>query len=209
MISLPKLPYSYDALEPVISKETMELHFEKHHIGYVNNLNNLIEETELEKETDPFFILENLFKLTPEKFIPAKNNLGGHLNHNFFWKIMRPNNSKGKNNPSLFFVSEIKKIWGSFEEFENAFKEKAISLFGSGWTWCVYNRNSKKLELKNYSNQDTPYYDKMLPILGIDLWEHSYYNDYKNLKLRYIENWWNIINWEFVEKNYIEVLKNF
>lgn len=206
MISLPKLPYAYNALEPVISKEAMEIHFEKHHCGYVNNLNSAIQDTELEKETCVFSLLNNLFKLSSEKFIIAKNNLGGHLNHELFWKYMKIN-LKEKLTPSGYFISEIKKIWITFENFENDFKEKALSLFGSGWVWLIYNKNSKILEIKKYNNQDTPYYDKFIPILGIDLWEHSYYLDYKNLRLKYIESWWNIIAWDFVEKSYFDALK--
>ncbi|MEF9951012.1 MAG: superoxide dismutase [Clostridium sp.] len=195
---LPKLPYAYDALEPYIDKETMEIHHDKHHRAYVNNLN-----AALDKHPNLFSIpLETLLK-DPTK-IPSDirtaviNNGGGNYNHTLFWRIMTPNSKKL---PEKELLNAINRDFGSFDNFKKQFSEAALTKFGSGWAFLVSDENGK-LSIIQTSNQDTPLQQNLKPIILIDVWEHAYYLKYQNKRADYINNWWNVVNWD-------EALKNF
>jgi Fe-Mn family superoxide dismutase len=192
--SLPPLPYPYDALEPYIDKWTMELHHTKHHQAYVNNLNKAIEGTELAGKT-----LEELIGMASKVPAAVRNNGGGHWNHTFFWNIMKPN---GGGLPSGELADAINSTFGSFENFKKAFTDSALGRFGSGWAWLIMSNG--KLVVSSTPNQDNPLMDvaevKGIPILGIDVWEHAYYLKYQNRRNEYVENWWNVVNWDEVSR---------
>ena len=199
--SLPPLPYSYEALEPYIDKMTMEIHHTKHHQGYINNLNNALEKYSEFHNLELEDILKNLNQLPEEIRIAVRNNGGGHYNHTLFWEIMKPN---GGGEPKGKLKEEIKKTFGSFEEFKKLFSETAIKHFGSGWAWLVITPD-KKLKVYSLLNQDNPLMNGDIPIMGIDVWEHAYYLKYQNRRNEYVEAWWNVINWDKIEEN---LLKN-
>jgi Fe-Mn family superoxide dismutase len=200
---LPKLPYPYDALEPHIDARTMEIHYTKHHQGYVNNVNNAIKgKPDLEKKSVQDLIGD--LKSVPEDIRTAvRNNGGGHANHSLFWKIMGPNaggEPKGK------LADDIKSTFGSFDGFKEKFAAAAGGRFGSGWAWLVVNNG--KLEIVSTANQDNPLMGKAVagcegkPVLGLDVWEHAYYLKYQNRRPEYVKAWWNVVNWDAVAKNY-------
>jgi Fe-Mn family superoxide dismutase len=193
---LPSLTYSYDALEPYIDKATMEIHHTKHHQAYVNNLNKAIEGTELEGKS-----LEELFSMMSKLPAAVRNNGGGHWNHDLFWKLMTPGGSK---EPTGDLLNDISSTFGSFDEFKKKFTEAATGRFGSGWAWLV--KSDNKLIITSTPNQDNPLMDladvKGNPILGLDVWEHAYYLKYQNRRPEYIENWWNVVNWDVVADLY-------
>jgi superoxide dismutase, Fe-Mn family len=193
---LPALPYSYDALEPSIDKQTMEIHHTKHHGGYVSKLNAAIEGTDFVDKS-----LEDIMKSVSKYSGAVRNNGGGHFNHSLFWKIMK---SKGGGNPSGDLANAINSSFGSFELFKKQFSDAAATRFGSGWAWLIFSNG--KLEVTSTPNQDNPLMDvsekKGTPILGLDVWEHAYYLKYQNKRPEYVENWWNVINWDEVAKRY-------
>jgi Fe-Mn family superoxide dismutase len=193
---LPALSYPYDALEPYIDKATMEIHHTKHHQAYVNNLNKAIEGTELEGKT-----LDEMFSMMSKLPAAVRNNGGGHWNHDLFWKIMKPGGSK---QPEGKLADAINSAFGSFDDFKKKFSEAAISRFGSGWAWLVV--ADGKLVITSTPNQDNPLMDvadvKGTPILGLDVWEHAYYLKYQNRRPEYVENWWNVVNWDVVAEYY-------
>lgn len=193
---LPQLPYSYDALEPYIDKATMEIHHTKHHNAYVTNLNKAIEGTELEGKS-----LDELFKMMSKVSPAVRNNGGGHWNHSLFWTLMKQN---GGGVPSGKLADAIKSAFGSFDEFKAKFNNAAATRFGSGWAWLIVQNG--KLVVTSTPNQDNPLMDladeKGTPILGLDVWEHAYYLKYQNRRPEYIENWWNVVNWEKVAELY-------
>ena len=193
---LPALPYSYDALEPSIDKQTMEIHHTKHHGGYVSKLNAAIEGTDLVDKS-----LEDIMKSVSKYSGAVRNNGGGHFNHSLFWTIMK---SKGGGNPSGDLANAINSSFGSFEQFKKQFSDAAATRFGSGWAWLILSNG--KLEVTSTPNQDNPLMDvsekKGTPILGLDVWEHAYYLKYQNKRPEYVENWWNVINWDEVAKKY-------
>jgi Fe-Mn family superoxide dismutase len=196
---LPELGYAYDALEPNIDAKTMEIHHTKHHQGYTNNLNNAILGTDLEGKS----IEEILSNLDLEN-AAVRNNGGGFYNHSLFWKIMNPEN-KGRLSGEL--KTTIEKTFGSFENFKNEFAKAAATRFGSGWAWlCVY--KGGKLEICSTANQDNPLMPNSLckgtPILALDVWEHAYYLKFQNRRPDYIQAFFNIINWNEVEKRFTE-----
>ena len=191
---LPKLPYAYDALEPHIDAQTMEIHHSKHHNGYTNNLNNAIAGTEFEGKS-----IEEILKTC--KSNPAvRNNGGGFWNHSLFWEVMGPN---GGGQPSGELADAINSAFGSFDGFKDAFSKAAATRFGSGWAWlCV---NGGKLEVCSTANQDNPLMDEGCggtPILGLDVWEHAYYLKYQNRRPDYINAFFNVINWDKVAENF-------
>ncbi len=193
---LPKLPYAYDALEPHIDKQTMEIHHTKHHKTYVDKLNAALESTPDLKDKPVEELLKNL-NTVPEAIRTAvRNHGGGHYNHSLFWKMMAPN---AGGNPSGAVSEEINKKFGSFEKFKEAFANSAVGVFGSGWTWLVW--NGKEVEIVNTSNQDSPLSTGKTPLLGIDVWEHSYYLKVQNRRPEYVSNWWNVVNWNQVNEN--------
>lgn len=196
---LPKLPYAYDALEPYIDARTMEIHHSKHHNGYTTNLNNAIEGTDLEGK-DILDILENL----DMNNAAVRNNGGGFYNHDLFWKVMSPN---GGGEPTGDVAKAIDEAYGSYEGFKEAFSKAAATRFGSGWAWlCVH--EGGKVEICSTANQDNPYMPEIgcggKPILGLDVWEHAYYLNYQNRRPDYIKAFFNVINWEEVNKRYQE-----
>ncbi|MEM4719679.1 MAG: superoxide dismutase [Candidatus Pacearchaeota archaeon] len=195
---LPKLDYSYDSLEPYIDMRTMEIHHTKHHQAYVDKLNKALEKyPELQKESVENLI-KNLQKIPEDIRTTVRNNGGGHLNHSFFWKILK----KGTK-PSEKFLKEIKKNFESLEKFKEIFFNEGMNRFGSGWVWLVLNKE-KKLVVISTPNQDNPLIYGLIPIIGLDLWEHAYYLKYQNRRNEYIEAFWNVLNWEQVEKNLSE-----
>ncbi len=185
MFTLPDLPYGYDALEPFIDAETMHLHHDKHHASYIDNLNKLNVDN---------LSLEALLKSKDQKII---NNVGGHANHSFFWEIMSPKSGE----PSGKFLDDLNSTFGSLDKFEEAFTEKAMGVFGSGWAFLIMTPDGK-LSLKRHSFQNSPLMHGNNPILGIDVWEHAYYLKYKNMRVDYIKAWWNVVNWKKVEELY-------
>ena len=196
---LMPLPYSYDALEPYIDKETMIIHHTKHHQTYVDNLNKLIAKNPELSSKSLEELLTNLDTLPKSDKQGIINNAGGVYNHNFFWTIMAPNQD-GK--PVGELATAIDNTFGSFDNFKAKFKESATSRFGSGWAWLVSDKDGK-LSIISTANQDAPISLGLTPIIGIDVWEHAYYLKYKNKRADYIDNWWNVVNWNQANKNYI------
>ncbi|MEG0773030.1 superoxide dismutase [Clostridium sp.] len=195
---LPQLPYSYDALEPYIDTETMTIHHQKHHKAYVDNLNKALSNyPDLQGKTLEELLM-NLNTLPRDIREQVRNNGGGHYNHSFFWTIM----DKGKGGePKGKLKDDIIKSFGSFDNFKKEFKDEATKRFGSGWAWLVKGKDGK-LSITSTANQDSTIMVGITPILGIDVWEHAYYLKYKNERGSYIDAWWNVVNWDEIEKNY-------
>ena len=194
------LPYDFNALEPYIDARTMELHYTKHHNGYFDKFMAAIKDTELENLT-----MTEIFKHMNKHTAGVRNNGGGYFNHELFWDVMSPD---GGGNPTGDLAGAIDKSFGSFEEFKTVFANAAATRFGSGWAWlCVENG---KLEVCSTPNQDNPLMEGAgcngTPILGLDVWEHAYYLKYQNKRGEYIENWWNVVNWDSVGDRYIKAL---
>ena len=191
------LSYSYDALEPYIDARTMEIHHTKHHGGYTNKLNNAIEGTLLENQS-----IEEILKEISKHPTAVRNNGGGYYNHKLFWDIMSPD---GGGEPSGKLMDAIKKDFGSFDKFKEEFNQAAATRFGSGWAWLI-NQNGK-LVIASTPNQDNPLMDisevKGTPILGLDVWEHAYYLKYQNRRPEYIDAFWNVVDWNKVEKRFV------
>jgi superoxide dismutase, Fe-Mn family len=189
MYKLPDLTYDYDALEPYVDARTMEIHYGKHHQGYIDKLNAVLEKySNLEEKSvkDLLGDIDALDMTAPDK-IALRNNGGGYLNHKLFWEVMNPGANK---NEAL--VREIVETFGSLESFKEQFNTMAKNRFGSGWSWLVRNE-SGKLAIYSTANQDSPFMQGHTPILGLDVWEHAYYLRYQNRRGDYIENWWNVI----------------
>ena len=198
--TLPELGYSFDALEPFIDAKTMEIHHDKHHAGYVNKLNVALEGTGLEDKSVEE-LLSDLNSLPADKKQAIINNGGGHANHSFFWPILKKDiEMKGK------IVEAINSKFGSFEKFKEEFSNVAATRFGSGWAWLVVNEKGE-LEIMSTANQDSPISQGKKPVLGLDVWEHAYYLKYQNKRPDYIEAFFNVINWEKVEENFLGVEK--
>jgi len=196
--ALPDLPYAYNALEPVISKEIMELHHGKHHAAYIKNLNDALEKfPELFSKTAEELLID--LNAVPQEIRTAvKNNAGGHVNHSLFWQIMKPN---GGGQPSGKLLEEINKHFSSFEEFQNTFNDAGAKCFGSGWVWLVRTKEGK-LDVLSTANQDNPMSEGHFPVMGNDVWEHAYYLQYKNVRPDYLKAWWNVVNWQEVQKRF-------
>lgn len=186
---LPKLPYALDALEPHISKETLEYHYGKHHQTYVTNLNNLVKGTDLESKS-----LEEIIKSTDGGIF---NNAAQVWNHTFYWNCLAPNAGGA---PTGKVADAINKAFGSFEEFKKQFNDAAAKNFGSGWTWLVKKADGS-VAIVNTSNAATPISGADKPLLTVDVWEHAYYIDYRNARVKYLEEFWALVNWSFVEAN--------
>ncbi len=195
---LPKLPYGYDALEPYIDVETMHIHHEKHHNTYVTNLNAAIEKhPELGSKSIEELIAD--IDALPEDIRTAvRNNGGGHANHTFFWEIMAP---KAGGEPVGELKTAIDEAFGSFTDFKAKFKAAATTRFGSGWAWLVL--KDGKLEIISTPNQDSPLMEGLAPILGLDVWEHAYYLNYRNVRPDYVDAFWNVVNWDKVNELYL------
>jgi len=206
--TLPRLNYNYEDLEPYIDAKTMEIHYTKHHQTYIDNLNKAIAlhpEFENYKVED---LLASINSIPEDIRTIVRNHGGGHANHCLFWEILAPAQSPKTNNhlPKENLNSAIIKTFNSFEEFRNKFSDVAKSYFGSGWAWLVLDKNNN-LKIYSTPNQDSPYLTGDIPILGLDVWEHAYYLKYQNRRAEYVEAFWNIINWEKVEENFLKAQK--
>ena len=195
--SLPELGYTYDALEPHIDAKTMKIHHSKHHQTYIANLNAALEKYPELFEKSVEDLLINLEDIPESIRVAVRNGGGGHANHSLFWKIISPNKSK---NPEERLASAIDSDFGSFENFQKEFTEKATKQFGSGWGWLCQDKG-KKLVCTSTPNQDSPLSSGLTPLLGIDVWEHAYYLNYQNRRPDHIKAFWEIVNWEEVGKN--------
>ena len=196
MYTLIDLPYAFNALEPYIDSLTMEIHYTKHYAGYINNLNlALVDYPELQKKS-VLDLLINLNNIDEKVRTVIRNNAGGAYNHELFWQMMTPNSIK---KPIGNIAKEIDKYFGSFTSFKETFNNAAKSRFGSGWAWLCLNEKNDLIIIST-SNQDSPLTNNLKPILGLDVWEHAYYLKYQNRRVEYIDSWWNIVNWDFVEE---------
>jgi len=195
---LPPLPYAYNALEPYIDEETMHLHHDKHQAAYVNNLNAALEGVDVGNMT-PEDIIQNLNQIPEAKRQAVRNNGGGDVNHTMFWEVMGPN---GGGQPTGDIANAINRDFGSFEAMKDAVNKAGSSRFGSGWTWLVLGKDAK-LSVTSTPNQDNPLMEQAgYPLLGIDVWEHAYYLKYQNRRPEYLNAWWNVVNWDNVNKRY-------
>ena len=194
---LPELNYSYEALEPNIDKLTMETHHSKHHQAYIDNANKALEGHEKLQEMDVKELLSDLNQIPEEIRTALRNNAGGHYNHSLFWELMSPN---GGGNPKGELAEKIESDLGGFDKFKEDFKKAALGQFGSGWAWLVLNNG--KLEVVSTANQDNPVSQGKEPLLGIDVWEHAYYLKYTNKRADYIDQWWNVVDWDKVEEKF-------
>lgn len=195
--TLPKLPYKYNALEPVFDKKTMEIHHTKHHQAYINNLNAALE-AHPEWQNKPIEqLLASIAELPESLAMVVRNNGGGHANHSFFWTILKLG---GAAEPSGELLQAIVKHFGDFATFKNLFNTAATTRFGSGWAWLVVANG--ELELLSTANQDSPLMEGKTPLLGLDVWEHAYYLKYQNRRPEYVEAFWKVVNWSAVEKIY-------
>lgn len=196
---LPQLPYAYDALEPHIDKETMNIHHSKHHNTYVTNLNNALAGNEelLSKSVEE--VIANLDAVPEAARTAVRNNGGGHANHTLFWQILSPN---GGGEPTGDLLAAINAKFGNLDSFKEEFAKAATTRFGSGWAWLAVNNG--ELEVTSTPNQDSPLMEGKTPILGLDVWEHAYYLKFQNRRPDYINTFWNVVNWDEVAKRYAE-----
>lgn len=206
MFSLPPLPYAFEALEPHIDSLTMQIHHGKHHNAYVTNANKALEGTKF-ADMDPVEVIKHLADVPDDKRGPARNNVGGHVNHSMFWQLLAPAGKGGGGNPSGALATAINEAFGSVDAFKEKFAAAAAGRFGSGWAWLVVN-SSKKLEVVSTANQDNPLMGKAIagcegtPILGLDVWEHAYYLKYQNRRPDYVAAVWSVVNWSKVGEYY-------
>ena len=199
---LPPLPYPFDALEPTIDARTMEIHHDKHHGAYVNNVNAAIAGHSDLEAMSVEDLLRNINKVPEDIRTAVRNNGGGHANHSMFWQIMKKG---GGGAPTGELADAINSTFGSFDAFKDAFSKAAAGRFGSGWAWLV--SDNGKLEVISTANQDSPYMDGKTPLMGLDVWEHAYYLNYQNRRPDYISAWWNVVNWDAVASRYAEAKK--
>ncbi len=197
---LPELPYEFSALEPYIDAQTMEIHYTKHHQAYVNKLNEALEGSEELQNLTILEILSDLEKVSEDKRDAVRNNGGGHYNHSLFWQLMSP----GEIKPSPTLEQMLSEPFGSLDDFKSKFAAEAAGRFGSGWAWLVIDNG--ELKVTSTPNQDNPVMEGMTPILGLDVWEHAYYLKYQNKRPEYIQNWWNVVNWNKVEESLMAAL---
>jgi Fe-Mn family superoxide dismutase len=195
--SLPPLPYAYDALEPYIDARTMEIHYTKHHQTYVNKLNEALAKHSAWQNVSLYDLLQRINEVPEDIRAAVRNHGGGHANHTFFWQCMTPKVQE----PSAHLLEAINKTFSSLEDFKKQFNAAAVSVFGSGWAWLVLDQH-KNLKVVATPNQDSPISQGLVPLLGLDVWEHAYYLKYQNRRPEYIDGWWNVVNWDFVEQNY-------
>ncbi|MEK6850419.1 MAG: superoxide dismutase [Nanoarchaeota archaeon] len=199
--TLPKLPYAFDSLEPFIDAKTMEIHHTKHHQAYVDKLNDALSKHPEIADKPIEELLKNTADVPEDIRTAIKNHGGGHVNHSFFWKLLKKEQeAKGK------IISAIEKEFGSLDKFKEQFTASALGRFGSGWVWLVLNR--RKLEIYSTGNQDSPLMENKIPLLGLDIWEHSYYLKHMWNRKAYVEDWWNVVNWKKVEELYESAIKN-
>jgi len=196
---VPPLPYDYAALEPHIDEATMRVHHDKHHQAYVDKANAALEGTEwADMSVDE--VLQNLAALPEDKQASVRNNAGGHYNHSLFWQWMSPD---GGGEPDGALAAAIEAAFGSFADFQAKLKDAGVNRFGSGWSWLVHDGSG--LAVVSTPNQDTPISDGVLPLLGVDVWEHAYYLKYQNKRPDYIDAWWNVVSWPSVAERFATV----
>jgi Fe-Mn family superoxide dismutase len=195
---VPPLPYDYDALEPHIDEQTMHFHHDKHHQAYVDNANKALEGTEwADRPVEE--VLGNLDLLPEDKQAAVRNNAGGHANHSFFWEIMSPD---GGGEPSGSLAAAIDATFDGVDQLKEQVNDAGVKRFGSGWTWLIHDGTG--LAVVSTANQDSPLSNGDTPLLGIDVWEHSYYLNYQNRRPEYLAAWWNVVNWDAVQARYDE-----
>lgn len=195
---LPKLPYAYGALEPVIDEQTMHLHHEKHHAAYVNNLNAALKDHPDLAALSLEELLRSVNTRVPESIRAAvRNNGGGHSNHTMYWTIMKPG---GGGQPGGKLAAAIDRTFGGFDAFKTQFNDAGAKRFGSGWAWLVL--KAGQLEVISTANQDSPIMDGLYPVMGNDVWEHAYYLKYQNRRPEYLAAWWNVVNWEEIGRRF-------
>jgi superoxide dismutase, Fe-Mn family len=196
---VPPLPYDYNALEPHIDEQTMRIHHDKHHQAYVDNANKALEGTEwADRSVED--ILADIEIIPEDKRAAVRNNVGGHANHSLFWEIMGPN---GGGEPSGALGDAINSVFGGLDALKSAVNDGGVKRFGSGWTWLVHDGTG--LSVYSTANQDSPIMQSHTPLLGIDVWEHSYYLKYQNRRPDYLEAWWNVVNWDAVAQRFESV----
>ncbi len=195
---LPPLPYDYSALEPHIDAQTMQLHHDKHHQAYVNNLNTALQGLSQFDNMSVDDLMRHINEVPENVRTAVRNNGGGHANHSMFWQIMKPN---GGGEPTGALADAIKSTFGSFDQFKTTFNDNGAKRFGSGWTWLVVDQ-SGKLQAISSANQDSPLMDGLYPVMGNDVWEHAYYLKYQNRRPDYLAAWWNVVNWDEVAKRF-------
>ena len=193
---LPPLPYDYSALEPYIDSQTMHLHHDGHHAAYVKNLNAALEKHPNLQSKQPAELLRDLNAIPEDIRTAVRNNGGGHANHTMFWKIMKP---KGGGDPTGTIADVINKNFGNFKDFQAKFNDVGNKRFGSGWVWLVGKPNGQ-FDIISTANQDSPTSEGLFPIFGNDVWEHAYYLKYNNRRAEYLQAWWNVVNWEEINK---------
>lgn len=194
---LPDLSYDFDALEPVISAEIMRLHYDKHHRAYVTNLNSALEkyhEAETKNDVAQMISLQAAIKF----------NGGGHINHSIFWSILAPTSRGSGVPPKGDFLKVLERDFGSFDAFKEKLTSAAVAIQGSGWGWLGFNKSQKRLEVTTSANQDPVSSQGLIPLLGIDVWEHAYYLQYKNVRADYVKEIWKVIHWPSVEERYLK-----
>ncbi|HTL46233.1 MAG TPA: superoxide dismutase [Vicinamibacterales bacterium] len=195
--SLPPLPYDYNALEPHIDEQTMRIHHDKHHGAYVNNLNAAIEKHPDLQSRSAEDLLKSINSIPEDIRTAVRNNGGGHVNHTMFWEIMGPGKGGA---PSGAIADAINSTFGSFDAFKTQMNDAGAKRFGSGWAWLV--DVGGKLAIESTANQDSPLMDGKRPIMGVDVWEHAYYLKYQNRRPDYLAAWWNVVNWDAVNKRF-------
>ena len=193
---VPPLPYDYDALEPHIDEQTMHVHHDKHHQAYVDNANKALEGTEW-ADRPVEAVLADLEILPDDKRAAVRNNVGGHANHSLFWEIMGPD---GGGEPSGSLADAISSTFGGVDQLKELVNDAGVKRFGSGWTWLIHDGTG--LNVVSTANQDSPISDGHTPLLGIDVWEHSYYLKYQNRRPDYLAAWWNVVNWDAVQQRF-------
>ncbi len=198
LYELPALKFDFAALEPAIDARTMEIHHDKHHAAYVNNLNKAFESAPEFYGRQIEQVLREITKVPESIRTAVRNNGGGHANHTLFWEVLTPG---GKKAPSGAMLAELEKTFTSLDAFQEKFTAAATTRFGSGWAWLVLD-GDKKLQVYSTANQDSPLMDGHAPILGLDVWEHAYYLNYQNRRPDYIKAFWSVVNWSFVEQEF-------
>jgi superoxide dismutase, Fe-Mn family len=197
---LPPLPYDYNALEPHIDAQTMQLHHDKHHQAYVTNLNNALQGLSQFDNMPVEQLVRNINQVPENVRTAVRNNGGGHVNHSMFWQIMKPN---GGGEPTGAIASAISSTFGSFDTFKQQFNDAGVKRFGSGWAWLVMDQNGN-LSVISTANQDSPFMDGLYPVMGNDVWEHAYYLKYQNRRPDYLAAWWNTVNWDEINKRHAQ-----
>jgi superoxide dismutase, Fe-Mn family len=195
---LPALPYDFAALEPHIDAQTMQIHHDKHHAAYVNNLNAALEKYPQLQNKSAEELISDLNSVPEDIRTAVRNNGGGHVNHTMFWKIMGPD---GGGEPTGAIAGAIREAFGDFDSFKQQFNDAGVKRFGSGWVWLVRGTGGK-LQITSTANQDNPLSEGNYPILGNDVWEHAYYLKYQNKRPDYLAAWWNVVNWDEVNRRF-------